>query len=100
GIDNLIVIGAAKSVPVNEAADQFGALLDAHHYTDGLSFLKTGTPTNNTETERSGYTSDDSGQQTSVDAEMTSANSIADADSNARRLGMALGFASDRIPDV
>jgi hypothetical protein len=100
GIDNLIVVGAAKSVPANEAADQFGALLDAHHYTDGLSFLKTGTPTNNTEMERSGYSSYDSGQQTSVDAEMTSANSVADADSNARRLGIALGFASDRIPDV
>ena len=100
GIDTLIVVGAAKSVPANEAADQFGGLLDAHHYTDGFSFLKTGTPTNNTEMERSGYSAYDAGQQTSFDAEMTSADCVADAESNACRLGIALGLASDRIRDV
>ena len=35
------------------------ALLDAHHYTDGLAFLAAGTPTNNTGAERAGYASRD-----------------------------------------
>ena len=34
--------------PTRRAAPSSRALLDAHHYTDGLGFLRTGTPTNNT----------------------------------------------------
>jgi hypothetical protein len=58
-LDRLIVYG------VDETADEPGAtlaapgrlaaLLQAHHYTDGIGFVAPGTPTNNTAGERSGY---------------------------------------------
>src|SRR4030095_9261839 len=49
GLDSLIVFGVTKSLSVAETANQLASLLDAHHYTDGLAFVRPGTPTNNTD---------------------------------------------------
>lgn len=100
GIDTLLVLGVMASTAPSEVANQLGQLLDAHHYTDGLSFLDAGVPTNNTEEARSGHSDHDAGRQRSFAAEMTRVEDIIDPDTNARQLGRALGLASDAIPNV
>src|SRR5262249_49425392 len=61
GIDSLVVFGVTGSRAVADTATQLADLLDAHHYTDGLEFLRFGTPTNNTDDRRAGYDSEDPG---------------------------------------
>ena len=46
-------------------------LFDAHHFTDGLSFVAQGTPSNNTQDAPSGFSSKDPGQEESYLAERT-----------------------------
>jgi hypothetical protein len=46
GFDQLFVYGLRASDP--KPAQTLAGLLDAHHYTDGMSFLPQGAPTNNT----------------------------------------------------
>ena len=49
GIDSLFVLGVQlERRPSRDTRDALADLLDAHHYTDGLEFLRFGTPTNNT----------------------------------------------------
>jgi hypothetical protein len=48
GVDLIVVVGVNESLEPAKAAAQLRALLDAHHYTSGLAFLRPGTPTNNT----------------------------------------------------
>lgn len=55
GLDRLDVFGVDESGDPDAGAQQLGAVLDAHYYTDGLSYLAPGTPTNNTATVDSGY---------------------------------------------
>src|SRR5205814_6283035 len=50
-VDLLLVTGAGLGDRSADVAAQF----DAHHYTDGLSFLAPGTPTNNTAAGRAPY---------------------------------------------
>src|SRR5688572_618323 len=58
GLDSLVVFGVVRSVGVADTANQLADLLDAHHYTDGLAFVRPGTPTNNTDDRRAGYSSE------------------------------------------
>lgn len=109
GLDSLIVLGA-QAPPESEpgpmpAPDEtfslataawLSALLDAHHYTDGLEFLRLGTPTNNTSDVRSGHDADDSSHRRSFAIEVASDPSAFAATSNALRLGNVLGFPDDR----
>jgi hypothetical protein len=71
--------------------------LDAHHYTDGLEFLRQGTPTNNTDDRRAAYDSEDPGHQRSFGIQNTDAASTGTLDNNALRTGNALGLPSSRI---
>ena len=48
GFDRLLVFGVKPSAAPDANATSLGALLDNHHYTRGLAFVKQGTPTNNT----------------------------------------------------
>jgi hypothetical protein len=48
GVDLLLVVGVSDSATPAAGAAQLRALVDAHHYTRGLAFLRPGTPTNNT----------------------------------------------------
>lgn len=48
GVDMLVAVGVSESMPADGGAARLRGLLDAHHYTRGLGFLRAGTPTNNT----------------------------------------------------
>ena len=65
GLDRVIAYGIADDADATSVA----ALLDAHHYTDGLAFVPQGTPTNNTEDAESGYSRADPGYVTSFAVE-------------------------------
>ena len=55
GIDQLIVYGVDESGDPAAGAAALGGLLDAHYYTDGMSYVVPGTPSNNTDTVTAGY---------------------------------------------
>ena len=92
GIDSLFVLGVSASASPSGTADAFADLLDAHHYTDGLEFLRVGTPTNNTADARR-LQSDGREHDASFAIEVASDPATLDANANARRLGAALGLA-------
>ena len=100
GIDSLFVLGAAGTAAVAQTSQLLGQLLDAHHYTDGFEFLRVGMPSNNTAEQRSGYGSDDPGHQRSLATDAATEIPTLAPDSNARRLGEALGLPPDDIPVV
>jgi hypothetical protein len=89
---SLLVFGVAASAGSSGAAQQLAQLLDAHHYTDGLAFVRQGTPTNNSEERRAAATADDAAHQHSFAVEVASDPAALDARSNAVRLGTALGL--------
>jgi len=94
GIDSLVVFGVATSLGVASTATQLADLFDAHHYTDGLEFLRLGTPTNNTDDRRAGYSSEDPGHARSFGIEVSADPANAP---NATRVGTALGLPAARI---
>lgn len=93
GIDSLMVFGVAGSPDPADTAGRLADLLDAHHYTDGLGFLRFGTPTNNTDDRRAGYDSDDPGHRRSFVDEVLAAGDRP----NARRVGAGLGLPDARM---
>ncbi len=100
GLDSLFVFGVAGSLAAGDAAKQFADLLDAQHYTDGLEFLRLGTPTNNTDERRAATTHDDPAHERSYAIEVASDPATLDAQSNAIRVGTALGLPSPSIVPV
>jgi hypothetical protein len=94
GIDSLVVFGVATSLAVTDTPNRLADLLDAHHYTDGLQFLPLGTPTNNTDDRRSGYSTDDPGHTRSFQYEVKADPTQAP---NALNTGIALGVPLSRI---
>jgi hypothetical protein len=89
GIDALVVFGVSSLDPA-AGASAIAALLDAHHYTDGLGFLRTGTPTNNSAEAPSGWSSQDPMHGRSFATECRAPP--LGAGSNAEVLARALGF--------
>ena len=73
-------------------APQLRDLFDAHHYTGGLSFVPTATPSNNTTDAPSGFSSNDPGQISSYLAELNAPRINAGDQSNADVLTNALGL--------
>ncbi len=72
GFKRILVLGLRLSSGATETVSLIEELIDNHHYAkSGFRFLPQGTPTNNTEEEASGYSSDDAG---STDAYQTEAN--------------------------
>lgn len=55
GFDRLLVLGVRSSLDPAAAAARLTALFDAHRYSDGFAFVPPGTPTNNTDSARSGW---------------------------------------------
>jgi hypothetical protein len=94
GLDSLVVVGVAASLDPAATAAQLADLLDGHHYTDGLEFLRLGTPTNNTDDRRAGYSSEDPGHARSFATEVAADPGAAP---NAARVGAALGLPTDRL---
>jgi len=95
GLDSLVVFGVGRTLGVADTADQLANLFDAHHYTDGFAFIRPGTPTNNTDDRRAGYSSDDPGHQRTFDLEVAGTPGL--DDNNALHTGTALGLQFDRI---
>ena len=93
-IDRLIVVGIKSSLDPNVAADRLNELLRAHQYTDGLTVLEPGTPTNNTERTPSAFTSEDPGHERSAQwifaAPRFQAGDGSDGDELAKALGVAI----------
>ena len=95
GLDSLVVFGVVRALSVAETADQLANLFDGHHYTDGLAFIRPGTPTNNSDDRRAGYSSEDPGHARSFDLEAAAAPAL--DNNNALHTGTALGLRFDRI---
>lgn len=95
GIDSLVVFGVLRSLSVAQTATQLADLLDAHHYTDGLAFMRPGAPTNNSDGRRAAYNSQDPGHQRSFATEIDVTAST--GANNAMRVGTALGITFSRI---
>src|SRR5439155_26589712 len=55
GLSRLVVLVVPASAGATDGARRLAALLDAHHYTDGLALVAPGTPTNNTASARSAW---------------------------------------------
>jgi hypothetical protein len=68
GIDEVLVVGLSADGPVAGAL-RLMELFDAHHYTDGLAFVRQGTPTNNTPGTPAGFSDRDPGFERSFSVE-------------------------------
>ena len=55
-VEEVVAIGVRGSAGPQDAAAEIAALLEAHRFAEGAAFLTPGTPTNNTETDRAGWT--------------------------------------------
>ncbi len=95
GIDTLMVFGVDSVMSVAQASAELARLLDAHHYTDGLAFVATATPTNNTVDVASGHGSADPGHARSYEAEWRDALTGPAPHSQAERLAHAMGLEAD-----
>jgi hypothetical protein len=89
GIDALVVFGVSSLDPA-AASNATASLLDAHHYTDGLGFLRVGTPTNNSAEAPSGWSSQDPMHARSFTTECRAPT--VPSGSNADVLARAFGF--------
>jgi hypothetical protein len=98
-IESLIVLGV-NFATANEGAKQLAEQLDAQHYTDGLEFLRFGTPSNNTSAERSGYGAEDAGHERSFATQSGVVDLTLDEQANSQRLGAALGLPNADIAPV
>lgn len=66
GFDRLLVLGLRMSSDEGENQTLLEELFENHHYSpDGMSVLPQGTPTNNTDSKGSGFSSQDPGAETS-----------------------------------
>jgi len=92
GLDVLLVMGVKASLNSADSTKRISALLDAHNYTDGLSFLLHGTPSNNTPDAPSGFSSRDAGQQQSYLAQLPANTFRVGDESNGDTFARALGL--------
>jgi hypothetical protein len=115
GVDVLLVYGVKASVTPADAATRLARVLDAHHYDDGLGFLRAGVATNNSsghaDAARSGWsTRDAAGADVSHQIECEP-SAVLPADSSpaalaralatdGRRLAVALGVAPEHLAHV
>ncbi len=91
-LDRIVVVGLRAATSGDDGKRRLETLLAAHRYTDGLALLAQGTPTNNTEATRSGFTSDEPDPVTTLGL-ATGAPLIAAGDgSDGSRLAAALGI--------
>lgn len=95
GLDFLLVLGVKDSAGgTTDWTPRLAELLDAHRYTDGLSFVPQGTPSNNTADAPSGFSSADPGHEASYLAELATSVFQPGDRSNGDVLTSALGLAN------
>ena len=93
GFDRLLVFGVKPSAAPDANATSLSELLDSHHYTRGLAFVKQGTPTNNTSGQPSGFPPPDTNGAISFAVERNDQKLTADSDGV--RFMRALGLGQD-----
>ena len=91
-VNSLLVFGVKKSLDSSASAARLIELIEAHKYTDGLSLVTQGTPTNNTEDAASGFTSEDPGHERSFRLLFGEPQFQAGDGSNGDELSKALGL--------
>lgn len=97
GLDFVLVMGIRDSQDGGtDWTQRLAELFDAHHYTDGLSFLLQGTPSNNTQDAPSGFSTKDPGHETSYLAERNTPAFQPGDGSNADVLTTAFGLSNAR----
>jgi len=92
GFDRIVVLGLRNAKADGPGNAAFETLLKAHHYTDGLTFVPQGAPTNNTSDASSAYSRQDPGYDTSFAVERgaaLTADPTADGSLAAKLLGIA-----------
>jgi hypothetical protein len=94
GFDFLLVAGIGDSP--NRSTQLLTDLFNAHHYTDGLGFIRQGTPSNNTQDAPSGFSSNDPGHEASYLAEFKEPTAKR-AGTNGELLTQALGLKTDPL---
>jgi hypothetical protein len=92
GLEVLFVMGVKATLNSVDSAKRITELFNAHHYTDGLSFVLNGTPSNNTPSAPSGFSSHDPGYQESYQSELTAGPFKPGDGSNADEVTKALGL--------
>jgi hypothetical protein len=94
GFSKVIVVGL-RSGGATRGSQALTALIDQHHYTNGIGFVPWGTPTNNTRDAKSGHSQSTEDREASYDVEIigpTPWTSATVPRTNAQRLGHALGL--------
>ena len=95
GMDRVIVVGVQWDTAAR-SAQQLEHLLQAHQFTDGLGFLRAGSPTNNTEQQASDYSTREDHEhsyRTHVEGPPNwAAQARGEARTNGQRLARALGI--------
>jgi hypothetical protein len=95
GLDRLVVLGVRATADGTESARRLSALLDAHHYTDGLALTPPGAPTNNTQSVRSAWTP--AGDDPAVSLRNERGAALVTSGSDGNLLARALGIAADPL---
>ena len=105
GFDRLLVLGL-KETGVERSQELLEELLENHHYAaDGLEFVKIGTPSNNTEGESSGYSSEEEELDAMHELELGAASFADDADdpldfSDGKRVADAFGIKANTLQHI
>lgn len=94
GLDFVLVIGVKDSP--GKSAQLLTDLFNAHRYTDGLGFIRQGTPSNNTQDAPSGFRSSDPGHEAGHLAELHE-TTAKQSGTNGALLAQALGLTTDPL---
>ncbi len=90
GLAVLLVLGVSED-DAAQSADTVAALLRAHKYSDGVAFVPSGTPTNNTDQVRSPFSFRESDPLALLARELDGVGAATAYSSNGRRMARALG---------
>jgi hypothetical protein len=104
GLDFVLVLGVKDSeAGTTDWTPRLTELFNAHHYTDGISFVPPGTPSNNTAEVPSGFNSEDPGHESSYLSERATTVNQRDDGSNADLLAAAFAMPTEvfgRLPNA
>ena len=95
GLTRLVVVGVDWTLTPEQGADSLEALLAGHAATGDLAFVAPGTPTNNTGSNRGGFSTAPSEQVAAWAPPVAGADPDTAVDANAGRLAAALGVGAD-----
>jgi hypothetical protein len=100
GFNRIVVLGLRSDLNAKDSVQRLSALLQAHHYTDGLELLPHGAPTNNTENVKSGLTTRDANYAELFALEQGPPRCPARPTADGDRLALALGIAPTLLAHV